>query len=301
MTEKPVKKLSNVVHAKHDPATALASLFRPITRGRRPGGLEITSKFAGMDLKFMVWKALDTRDQSVLLAVIGMAGIENAELTANASGQRGQQLWLDLNPQENAQSDRAIVVTTSIYNLVHAAGMSDNGQKYRMIDPKTGEKLNIGEIEDCLTRLSMVGCVAEKEGYRWSMNLLSFAQAPDGRLNIALNSRFANAIGGQYVHVSLAERRELHHSEPAQLAHAWLSAWLKHGKTQSISLDKMAEKVWGAKSKNESTNTTRRARIKEALLDISQLSGWNLKIEGRGKKAIATIKRAALIEHSRIA
>lgn len=299
MTDKAHKIVSKslVTHAKHDPATALASLFRPITRGRRPGGLEIASKFDGMNLKFMVWRALDTRDQSILLAIIGMAGMKNSVLTADASGERGQQLWLDLNPQEDAQFDRAIVVTTSIYSLIQAAGMSDNGQKYKTTDPETGEKRETGEIEESLTRLSMVGCIAEKEGYRWSMNLLSFAQAPDGRLNIALNSRFANAIGGQYVHVSLSERRELHHSESAQLAHAWLSAWIKQGKSQSISLDKMAEKVWGATSKNESTNNSRRLRIKDALNGISKLSSWNVKIEGRGKKAMATIKRAQVIEH----
>src|SRR5680860_830405 len=77
MSEKPSSKTplkkreSSVTHAKHDPATALASLFRPITKGRRPGGLQIDAFFDGLSIKFMVWRALDTRDQSVLLAAIG--------------------------------------------------------------------------------------------------------------------------------------------------------------------------------------------------------------------------------------
>jgi hypothetical protein len=285
MTEKTPSKRrhSPISHAKHDPATALASLFRPITKGRRPGGLKIEAEFDGMQINFMVWRALDTRDQSVLLAAIGMAGMDNQELHADVVGDRGQQLWLDLDPQENAVFDRAVVVTTSRYALIQAAGLDDKGQNY-------------GLLEDCLERLSMVGSRAKKEGYEWSMNLLSWASAPDGRINIALNGRFAKALGGQYVHVSLEERRRLN-TESGQLAHAWLSAWIKHGNTQKISLDKLAEKVWGTPSKNPSTNRTRRLQINKALLNIHELAGWKIKIDGRGSKAIAAIKRAKVLNH----
>lgn len=285
MTEKTPSKRrhSPISHAKHDPATALASLFRPITKGRRPGGLKIEAEFDGMQINFMVWRALDTRDQSVLLAAIGMAGMDNQELHADVVGDRGQQLWLDLDPQENAVFDRAVVVTTSRYALIQAAGLDDKGQNY-------------GLLEDCLERLSMVGSRAKKEGYEWSMNLLSWASAPDGRINIALNGRFAKALGGQYVHVSLEERRRLN-TESGQLAHAWLSAWIKHGNTQKISLDKLAEKVWGTPSKNPSTNRTRRLQINKALLNIDELAGWKIKIDGRGSKAIAAIKRAKVLNH----
>lgn len=278
------KRESSVTHAKHDPATALASLFRPITKGRRPGGLQIDAFFDGLSIKFMVWRALDTRDQSVLLAAVGMAGIENQELHAGVSGERGQQLWLDLDPQENAVFDRAIVVTTTRYALIQAAGLDDKGQNY-------------GLLEDCLDRLMMVGSrTTRSDGHTGSMKLLAWAEAPDGRLNIALNSRFAAALGGQYVHISLEERRRLH-AEAAQLAHAWLSAWCKPGKTQSLSLDKMSEKVWGVASKNSSTTRSRRDRINKALHEIDQLTGWNVTVEGRGVKAKATINRLRIIEH----
>ncbi len=285
MTNKTPSKRrhSPISHAKHDPATALASLFRPITKGRRPGGLEIKAEFDGMQISFKVWRALDTRDQSVLLAAIGMAGIDNQNLHADVKGDRGQQLWLDLDPQENAVFDRAVVLTTTRYALIQAAGLDDKGQNY-------------GLLEECLGRLSMVGSVAKKEGYQWSMNLLSWAAAPDGRINIALNGRFAKALGGQYVHVSLDERRQLH-TEAAQLAHAWLSAWCKPGKTQSLSLDKLTEKVWGAPSKNPSTTRSRRDRVNKGLSEIAQLHGWHIRVEGRRQKAKATIKRSRILEH----
>jgi hypothetical protein len=286
MIEKSPKRRSQspVNHARHDPATALASLFRPITKGRRPGGLQIESSFDGMEIKFMIWRALDTRDQSVLLAAIGMAGMKNQDLHAEVSGERGQQLWLDLKPSEDACFDRAIVVTTTRYALIHAAGLDDKGQNY-------------GLLEECLERLSMVGSKIRKEDFQWSMNLLSWAEAPDGRLNIALNGRFATALGGQHVRVSLDERRKLH-SEPAQLAHAWLSAWLKPGKTQSISLDKLSEKIWGAPSKNESTTRSRRDRTNKSVNEISELKGWQIKVEGRGKKSKATISRSRILNQT---
>ena len=285
MTDKALSKRrhSQITHAKHDPATALASLFRPKTPGPRPGGLKIDAQFDGMEISFLVWRALDTRDQSVLLAAIGMAGMDNQELHADVSGERGQQLWLNLDPKENAVFDRAIVLTTSRYALIQAAGLDDKGQNY-------------GMLEDCLERLSMVGSRAKKQGYEWSMNLLSWASAPDGKVNIALNGRFAKALGGQYVHVSLDERRRLH-AEAAQLAHAWLSAWCKPGNTQSMSLDKLAEKVWGAPSKNPSTTRSRRDRINKGLSEITELHGWNIKVEGRGQKAKATVRRSRIIDH----
>lgn len=285
MTNKTPSKRrhSPISHAKHDPATALASLFRPITKGRRPGGLQIDAEFDGMAIKFMIWRALDTRDQSVLLAAIGMAGMDNQELHADVTGDRGQQLWLDLDPKENAVFDRAVVVTTTRYALIQAAGLDDKGQNY-------------GLLEDCLERLSMVGSRAKKEGYEWSMNMLSWAAAPDGRINIALNGRFAKALGGQYVHVSLDERRRLN-TEAAQLAHAWLSAWCKPGKTQSLALDKLAEKVWGTPSKNPSTTRSRRDRVNKGLSEIADLHGWNIKVEGRGQKAKATVKRSRILDN----
>ena len=279
----------DVDHARHDPALALVSLFRPVCRGRRPGGLTIEHEHNGLRLKFNIWQALDSRDQSVLLGAIGLAGMlaavgETNGLGAEVEHPRGQQLWLDLKPEESAVMDKAIVVKTTRYALLQAAGMDDQGKNY-------------DRLEDCLERLSMVGCRARKDGYDWSMRLLSYAETPEGQIHIALNPRFAEALSGHHVHVSLIERRELH-SDTAQLTHAWLSAWLRQGNSNSIRLDRLAEKVWGPHSKAAATNRKRRERIGKALDEISKLHGWNVKIEGRGAAAKVTIKRPLLIEQS---
>ena len=274
----------SVDYARHDPALALVSLFRPICRGRRPGGLAIEHEHDGLRLKFNVWQALDTRDQSVLLAAIGLAGLLGTQnLHAGITHARGQQLWLDLEPTEQAEMDQAIVVRTTRYALLRAAGLDDHGRNYRL-------------LEDCLERLSMVGCRARKDGYDWSMRLLSYAEAQDGRLHIALNPRFAQALSGQHVHVSLVERRQLS-GDAAMLAHAWLSAWLRPGSSNCIRLDRLAEKIWGPPSSREATNRKRRERISKALETIATLRGWHIVRDGKGSSAKATISRPALLEH----
>ncbi|WP_223932361.1 replication protein C, IncQ-type, partial [Aeromonas caviae] len=80
--------------------------------------------------------------------------------------------------------------------------------------------------------------------------------------------------------------------------HADSQAWLRQGNSNSIRLDRLAEKVWGPPSKAAATNRKRRERIGKALDEISKLHGWNVKIEGRGVAAKATIKRPLLLEQS---
>lgn len=279
----PAENLTRVEYARCDPALWLVSLFRTMYRGRRPGGLTIEHEHNGLKLKFNVWRALDARDQSVLLATIALAGVlDRQELHAGIRHCRAQQLWQRLQPEDLALMDQAIVVKTTRYALLQAAGMADGKAEYN-------------RLEDCLERLSMVGCRARKDGYDWSMRLLSYAETPEGQLHIALNSRLAEALSGHHVYVSLVERRALL-SDAAQLTHAWLSAWLRQGASNSIRLDRLAEKVWGPPSKSIATNRKRRERIGKALYDIGKLHGWQVLIEGRGATAKATIKRPRSIE-----
>lgn len=275
---------NSVKFVRYDPAFALAPIFRPIFRGRRPGGLSIEHKFKEYNLEFSIWRSLDARDQSVLLAIQGIAGMQAlGELThglhADISTPLGAELWSGLKPTDNAHFDTAIVVSTLRSTLMQVAGIDDDSRK------------SYGRLEDRLVRLSRVGCRVQKNGYDWSMQLLAYLSAPDGYLNIALNPRFAAALSGQYVYISLAERRKLT-SEPALLSHAWLSGWLRPGARNSIRLDRLAEKVWGAPSKNSATNRKRRSRIAKALGEVSLLPGWEILIEGEGATAKAELSRS---------
>lgn len=276
-----------VTFAKADPATALACLFRPVCRGKRPV-LNVDYRFDGFRLRFACHEAPDVREQSILLAAIGLAGLDSLPLDQNAAGTIGRQLWLDLEPAEQAIFDTATVVTCSYYQLLQAAGMD------------TTSKQAYERLKEILWRLSAINCRAYKDGYDWSMKLLSYAARPDGKISIAMNSRFAAALAGQHVRVSLEERRLLgakqKGSEVAELLHCYLTAWIRDGHSQRVYIDTLATKIYGNESKNPTTVRDRRSMLIAALRLIEGLQGWTVHLVGSGASTMAEIKRGQLIE-----
>jgi len=268
---------ANVRYAKVDPATAVASLFRPVCRGRRPKGLKVVSKFDGFNVMFTCYEWLDTVDQSVLLATVALAGMAPATLTKHLQGPIGKKLWKELHPEQAAEGGSSLVVTTTRYALLKAAGMSTSKRDYQRLD-------------EILYRLSQVGCFVRKAGYSWSMNLLSFACEPDGTVHIALNERFARAIFGHYVMVSLEERRRLK-SDAAKILHAWLSAITRPGsESLAMGLDALAVRIWGTGTKNKNTKHFRRKAVVKAIAEIEAL-GWKTERQGRGERHQVRLKR----------
>lgn len=274
-----LSSLRNPDFARCDPATVMASIFRPVCRGRRPRGLDVTYRFAGLSLRFICYEWLDVRDQSVLLACCALAGLSNKGLGQNAGGKIGQQLWLALEPSQHAAVDKAIVITTTYYQLRMTSGFADNS------------RVGYARLKEILFRLANVSCRAQKDGYDWSMRLLAYAAAPDGKIAIALNGRLASAIADQHIRISLSQRRELP-SEIAELAHCWLTAWIRVGHQQRIGIDKLATRIWGGDGAIfESARRKRRERLKDALMHIDQLDGWSVQLEGRGGNLMAWIER----------
>lgn len=270
--------------AKLDPSLAIASLFRPITKGRRPRAFEMTTENDGLILQWRSFERLDSRDQSVLYACAALVMLEpGGHLNNQSSGNVGQQLWLDLVPEERAVKDNAIAFDTTYYKILEAAGMDTNKGAYK-------------RLKEILNRLSDVSIRAQKDGYDWKMRLLSFASRPDGGVSIALNARMAAALAGQHINYDMEERRKLGSNDTEHIAHGWLSAWLRSGKTQQIGIDKLAEKIWGAESAKETTVRKRRERTTKALERIGTLGGWKIRVEGRGQTARATISRPALVK-----
>lgn len=273
---------SDVSFALHDPATALASLFRPVCRGRRPLGLRVDTEFDGFKLMFTCWEWLDTRDQSILLAAVGMAGVDGASLNAVTADVVGQQLWTDLKPEREAMNGEAVVLTTTYYALLEAAGLPTRGADYE-------------RLKDILYRLAQVGCRVKKDGYDWSMRLLSYASRPDGTIHIALNERFAEALAGQNVRVSLDERRQIK-GDAAQVLHAWLTATTRAGsKGLWMGLDAISVRVWGIEAQNAGTQRKRRHALVEALAEIEAI-GWKVEQKGRGTRHQVRVTRPKIIK-----
>ena len=274
---------SKVNFARTDRATATASLFRPITRGRRPIGLKVLADYEETKLTFTSYEWLDSRDQTILLALIGMAGIESVNINSEAAGEMGQKLWAGLNPLNSALGDYGAVVKTTLYKLLQASGMPDDTKTYT-------------RVKEILDRLAQVNCKAQSEGWQWSMRFLSYAFHDDGTLVVALNARFAQALaqGSTYARINLEERRRLD-GDIAQLVHSWLNATVRAGNTFKIKIDKLAIRIWGVESQIDATNRKRRALLIGALEEIQSLKGWNVSVSGRGVDAKAFIKRPKMI------
>lgn len=274
---------TKVTFARTDRATATASLFRPITRGKRPIGLKVFADYDETKLTFTSYEWLDSRDQTILLALIGMAGIESVNITSEASGELGKKLWAGLNPLNSALGENGAVVETTMYKLLQASGMGDDAKTYT-------------RVKEIIDRLSQVNCKAQSDGWQWSMRFLSYAFHDDGTLVVALNARFAQALasGSTYARINLEERRSLE-NDVSQLVHSWLNATVRAGNTFQIGLDKLAFKIWGVEPQSASTLTTRRANVTKALKEISTLKGWKISFRGRGVDTIATIKRPKML------
>jgi replication protein C-like len=285
---KPHDKLSSrtLSFAQHDPATAMASLFRPVARGRRPKGLEITATWGKVEIEFGVHTAVDTRDQTILLTIMALAA-GGPEISAASTGTIGQQLWLDLNePGKVTFEGRSTILETNLYTVLRESGLKLGGTAY-------------DSVRKSLKRLSRIDLIVRDgdPGSRreFSQRFLSYyMDEKSGRITIALNTRLAEALVGHHVRVNLDERAALSSSnEAALIAHAWLSAWIRPGRTSQIKLDGLIGKVWGEGDVAPPTFRKRRERLRAALDEIRRLQGWTV-IED--ERSVLHISRPALIE-----
>lgn len=269
--------------AKADPATSMASLFRPVTKGRRPKGLEVSTRWGeSVSLTFFIHTGLDTKDQTSLLTLIALAGLGGKRLTSTTDAPTGRGLWLELNsPGDPDYSGEAVVVETTYNEMITAADTKASGRAYE-------------SIKASLSRLSRVIIEVETKDEVYSQHLLSYRISKvTGRLIVALNSRICAALSGQYVRIALDERSMLS-SDPAKVAHAWLCAWLRPGRTQRIHIDTLSEKVWGSEAIQDYTRRKRRKTLRAAIIEISGLPGWKAEESEDGQIAVS---RSAIIEH----
>lgn len=268
---------NEVSFALHDPAMAIAPLFRPMVSRKRPKGLEVNTKFSGYDLKFTCWEWLDVRDQSVLFGLIGLAAMRHEELRADNDTEVGLKLWTDLQPAMGAVEGRAIVVTTKRAALLRAADQGTSAGDY-------------ARLKETLYRLSQVGCRVKGCGYEWSMQMLSYASKADGTIHVALNERFAQAILGHHVRINLEERRQIK-GESALVLHSWLSAITRPGSRGIwMGLDAVALKVWGHDLVTADTQRWRRRELIGGLEKLLKLS-WGVELKGRGRSQQMRITR----------
>lgn len=268
--------------AKSDPALSLASLFRPISRGRRPKGVMLSSPWGeDLTLHFKIHTGLDTTDQSVFLTLVALAAVKGRNIDKRTTSPIGRQLWIGLNDEGDVEyNGTATAFRTSSYEILKEMGLSLGSKNY-------------AALLNCLDRLDGVSFKGETSRFiHPSQKLIKYQIDKDSKdIAIVLNSRICQALTGHYVRIELWERQSLG-TDTAKVCHAWLCAWCGAGGSKSIGIDKLQGKIWGVDSSKPSTVRSRRRGLRVALAEIGKIPGWAVSEDGRG---IVRIRRQAVV------
>lgn len=270
--------------ARQDPAVGLMDLCRPVKRGEAPPRLDVTQEHDAWRVRILAPYMLRALDQSVLLALLYLAGVSRDEDGEHAALRR------QLRPKEGAKGAPTIVVSTTMYRLA------------QLVFPRGRSGDRYDAIRESLTRLSAISIRVEEIGQekRWGQsNLIAEGAGDDERLAVAVNWRLAETViggaGVQAVAISVDERMALSEAgDVAQIAHAWLSAWLRPGAAGEIGIETLARHVWGSDAEG-ALQRVRRGRIRKALSAIAVVGGWNVTIRGAGARQVAALRRPELV------
>lgn len=280
-------------YALTDPATALASIFRPVaSKGHRERGLIVKVSFDGFELTFRGAEVLDARDQSALLACCALAAMSGLNITRRSRGKVGKLLWENLSIETDAEAESSTASTEEILEMALQAATFDTTsyQLLTIMDMPTNA-LAYQRLAESLERLASTTCIVKRGGYTCSMNLLSFASAPDGALSIAINPKFTAAFTGQHIKTSIEERNLLK-TDISRLTHALLTARVREGGIFAYSVPLLSQHTWGGVAENSATERQRWKQVRDALSAINDLEGWRIEITGTGKASKAIVSRA---------
>jgi len=261
---------------RHDPAMAIAPLFRPLRKDGAPRSkLDIRQEFSGAVIRYRGPDALGIGDQTVLLAILYLAQDKGRPLSPDTQGHYTQQALHGLFPC-GAGSTTTVYVDTTRYEVLKTAGLGDDGHSY-------------AQVVESIDRLAAVTVfVVDRNGNSPpEQKLLSRIIKEGDEYKIALNERLARAFTGQFVAIDLDERKILR-KDTAKALHAWLSGTLRKGCALKISFDKLTFHIYGKTSHNGTLRKWRQ-RVKEALEKLSGLPSWSVSIEN-GMACIARAK-----------
>jgi hypothetical protein len=167
----------------------------------------------------------------------------------------------------------------------------------RRCGARTGGSIQ-GLREQQLERLCEVivwECQGDKKGTKRQSYLVALLVGNNERIHLALNCRLASALlGERYSQVSMSERLALDEDIPMAL-HAFLSTAIAHGRNLKIGVERLVGRLWPGSSDTapRSTHRGRRKEVRDGLIAIGRLEGWNVGWE-RADMAIVTRRGAGV-------
>lgn len=258
-------------YARFDHAHLLDGVFIP-TNGIKRGRLFVPPRtFDDIEVSFYGYEQLGVDDQNVFLAVVAQMGIDGSGATRDAP--IGSELRKKIFAESYDDESRIAAVRTSLRAIAVDAGYGTGG-----VDLKI--------VHKCLHRL---GCTivrevgVYKDGKRIDRRCMLVSSTIDldtKDVIVAANPRMTRSICGmqRYSKISLIERNALK-SEVAKILHAWLSAVIRPGATlgrDGVLIDTLLPHVWGSQEVSAPIRSNRRARIRDALVEIAQRTRWHI-------------------------
>lgn len=273
---------------KHDPATGMSPLFRPLPAlkaGQRQK-LDVRTEHSGVELHWRGPDALGIPEETLLLVILEKLGNDqelfeaSAILAPSSDSDVGKTLWTGLATSGSEQSGDTMVLFTSFAALCRACGHDSGGAAIR-------------QVKTMLKRLVEVTLWLRRGRLEGSSRLISWMVCTDGQVAVAVNRRLAAAIqGAHYCQVSLSERLALP-THTAQALHARLSAQIREGWEMRYRMESLERMVWGINAEG-STQRNRFAKLRSALSALGGLRGWEVSdAPGRDGNRVYRIRRVS--------
>lgn len=273
---------------KHDPATGMSPLFRPLPAlkaGQRQK-LDVRTQHGSVELHWRGPDALGIPEETLLLAILEKLGNDHGLFEASAilapstGSDVGKALWAGLAASGSELSGDTRVLFTSFAALCRACGHDSGGAAIR-------------QVKAMLKRLVEVTLWLRQGRLEGSSRLISWMVCEDGQVAVAVNRRLAAAIqGAHYCQVSLSERLALP-THTAQALHARLSAQIREGRELRYRVESLERMVWGINAEG-STQRNRFAKLRSALSALGGLAGWDVSVTpGRDGKRVYRIRRGS--------
>lgn len=252
--------------------------YREATRELKRKYIDSRDKEVTEPITLTFWypSTINTQAESILLAVLKIAGAEGLEVQPN---QLTLPLFAGIDDPGKALEKPSAKVTCTMWELLQVAGMNDDKRSYQ-------------QLKFYLRELSKTNVQWRNHATKWegSSNLLAFAINDNGSLVIQVNWRLSAAILGtaRYAEIDLDERNALKR-DASKTLHRWLSAHLWRqtgGRQEYIEYNTLVKHIWS----QEASTSRQRARLatlkNEVLPEIGKLAGWV--IEKKTEGAIIT-------------
>jgi hypothetical protein len=275
---------------RYYPPAGLSPLFCPLPKSKPRPSLDVRYTLSDDHvLRFSAREALGIPEQTLLLAILSLAGEQYSEKgrAALLQGSDGRELpetlWAKLYPGGGAGEHHSLMVETTWEQLNQRCGTSSGGSAVAMRRKNMRRLCEVVVWEEELSRR------VTQQSF-----LVVWLEGGDQRIHLAVNHRLASAlfVGGRYARVLMSERLALNEDLPMHV-HAFLSTCVSAGHQLVLGLSTLAARVWPMNHDTapEGTIRRRKSELLAALRAIGRLPSWSVTHQA-GSELVTVYRRS---------